>query len=46
MRDIGLGLLLRDSASAVVERGLQIGMIVDLLTVVSAGYGFIEVSLV
>lgn len=46
VRDIGLGLLLRDSASAVVERGLQIGMIVDLLTVVSAGYGFIEVSLV
>ncbi|EGG09915.1 uncharacterized protein MELLADRAFT_60915 [Melampsora larici-populina 98AG31] len=45
VRDIGLGLLLRDSASAVVERSLQVGMIVDLLSVLSAGIGFIEGTL-
>ncbi|KAG0152193.1 hypothetical protein CROQUDRAFT_315484 [Cronartium quercuum f. sp. fusiforme G11] len=45
VRDIGLGLLLRDSASAVVERALQIGLIVDLLGLVSAGFGFVEGTL-
>ncbi|EFP75953.1 hypothetical protein PGT21_004321 [Puccinia graminis f. sp. tritici] len=44
-RDIGLGLLLRDSASAVVERGLQMGCLADILSVCGAGFGFIEGTL-
>ncbi|KAI7955546.1 hypothetical protein MJO29_006945 [Puccinia striiformis f. sp. tritici] len=44
-RDIGLGLLLRDSASAVVERGLQMGCLADILSVCGAGFGYIEGTL-
>jgi len=44
-RDIALGLLLRDSASAVVERGLQIGLISSCLDILAAGLGFIEGNL-
>ncbi|CAH7670183.1 hypothetical protein BY996DRAFT_4582054 [Phakopsora pachyrhizi] len=44
-RDIGLGLLLRDSATAVVERALQIGTLVDVLTAGSAAFGYLEGSL-
>ncbi|PLW17395.1 hypothetical protein PCANC_14641 [Puccinia coronata f. sp. avenae] len=44
-RDIGLGLLLRDSASAVVERGLQMGCLADILSICGAGFGYIEGTL-
>lgn len=44
-RDIGLGLLLRDSTSAVVERALQIGCLADVLSICGAGFGYIEGTL-
>ncbi|KNZ43933.1 uncharacterized protein VP01_96g9 [Puccinia sorghi] len=44
-RDIGLGLLLRDSASAVVERGLQMGCLADLLSICGAGFGYMDGTL-
>jgi len=44
-RDIAIGLLLRDSASAVVERAVQIGFISSGLDILAAGLGFIEGNL-
>jgi len=44
-RDIGLGLLLRDSTSAVVTRALQIGVITDILDIIAAAGGFVEGNL-
>ncbi|SCV69003.1 BQ2448_2023 [Microbotryum intermedium] len=44
-RDIALGLLLRDSTSAVVVRALQVGVIADSLDILAAGLGWIEGNL-
>ncbi|KAH8928895.1 hypothetical protein BT69DRAFT_1346352, partial [Atractiella rhizophila] len=44
-REIGLGLLLRDSSSVVIQRALQICAISDAIDIVAAGVGFIEGSL-
>jgi hypothetical protein len=41
-RDIALGLLLRDSASAVVERAVQIGFVSSGLDLAATAFGFIE----
>jgi hypothetical protein len=41
-RDIALGLLLRDSASAVVERAVQIGLVSSGLDLAATAFGFVE----
>ncbi|MBW0495257.1 hypothetical protein O181_034972 [Austropuccinia psidii MF-1] len=44
-RDIGLGLLLRDQAASIVQRGVQVGCLVDILSIFGAGFGYLDGSL-